>query len=61
MTTSDLILDLCREAGDDVSDEPATIEAFLGNHHPDDIVAAAQGDHAALVRLREACGLPPVR
>jgi|GEM_PF-3680283 len=52
-----MILELCREAGDEGSDEDL-IEGFRSNHHPEVIAAAASGDVAALVQLRDACGLP---
>ena len=38
--------------------ESPDTEAFVANHHPDDINAAASGDTAALIALRQACGLP---
>ena len=48
-----LLLDLCREAGD-----LQLIEGARSNHNEDDIRAAATGDVAALVKLRQAFGLP---
>lgn len=57
MSEHDLIVTLCREAGDDV-DDPDLDADFRANHDPHDISAAAAGDVAALVRLRRACGLP---
>ncbi|HXJ29479.1 MAG TPA: helix-turn-helix transcriptional regulator [Gemmatimonadales bacterium] len=58
---ADLILALCREAGDDVSDVGDTIEAFTANHNAADVEAAASGDLRALILLRKACGLPAFR
>lgn len=55
---NNLILDLCREAGDDISDEAATLDAFRGNHHADLITDAAAGQVLALAQLRQDCGLP---
>src|SRR5262245_697397 len=54
----DLILELCREAGDDVTNAYAVVDGFRANPHPDDIQSAADGDLRALIRLRKACGLP---
>jgi hypothetical protein len=56
-----MILALCTEAGDDVSDPDEVEAGFRINHHPDDIRAAADGDVAVLLRLRHACGLPVTR
>jgi hypothetical protein len=53
-----LILSLCGEAGDDMTDEENVLAGFTANHHPDDIRAAAAGGVQALVKLRHACGLP---
>ena len=64
MEPRDLILDLCREAGDDMGNPERTIGDFLANHSPEtaeDVVAAAGGDVAALVRVRTQVGLPIVR
>jgi hypothetical protein len=55
---TNLILGLCREAGDDTSDVEATLEAFRANHDPDLIAEAARGNAEAIFRLRRACGLP---
>lgn len=55
-----LIVTLCREAGDTEPDAEL-VSGFRSNHHPDDIRAAASGDVAALVQLRQACGLPTFR
>jgi len=60
MNRDELILALCCEAGDDVTDADAAIDGFCGNHAAADIDAAAAGDPAALIRLRYACGLPLV-
>lgn len=57
----DLILVLCAEAGDDISDVDAVLEGFTSNHHTEDIEAAAGGDLRALIRLRKDCGLPAFR
>ncbi len=54
---NDLLVALCREAGDEGTDE-ALIDGARGNHHPDDIRDATNGDVAALVKLRQAFGLP---
>jgi hypothetical protein len=56
----ELILELCREAGDTVSDEEC-LEGFRANYHPDTIRAAAQGDVEAIIELRQGCGLPIFR
>ena len=53
----EMLVALCREAGDEGTDE-ALIEGARSNHHPDDIRDAANGDVAALVKLRQAFGLP---
>jgi len=58
MNRDELILALCREAGDDVTDAETVIDGFCGNHPAADIDAAAAGDPSALIRLRTACGLP---
>lgn len=55
----ELIVALCTEAGDTCSDEEK-IEGFRGNHHPDLIRDAANGDVAALVQLRRDCGVSPI-
>jgi hypothetical protein len=47
--------DLCRQAGQEAIDE----ECFRANHNPEDLRLAAQGNVAALIRLRIACGLKP--
>ncbi len=52
-----MILALCDEAGE--TGEPADlIEGLTANHHPGDILAAANGDVASLAAMRRACGLP---
>lgn len=62
-----LILDLWRELGTEWNQDGSVvagwtdeqlIDGFRGNHHPDLIAAAAGGDVAALVQLRQECGLP---
>jgi predicted type IV restriction endonuclease len=58
MTERELILALCEEAGDDMTDPDEVEAGFRINHHPADIRAAADGDVAALLRLRRDCGLP---
>ncbi|SRR6266702_2629957 len=52
-----LLLTLCREAGDIGTDEEV-VDGSRGNHHPDDIRLATLGNVPALVRLRQAFGLP---
>lgn len=54
----DVVLALCDEAGEDISDEQYVLEGFTANHSAEDINAAAEGDVAALIALRTACGLP---
>lgn len=58
MNEQDLILALCREAGDYILNPEWAEDEFRSNHNSEDITAAATGDVAALVRLRTACGLP---
>lgn len=53
----ELLIELCREAGDIGTDEEL-IEGSRANHDSEDIAEAAQGDVAALIRLRIAFGLP---
>ncbi len=53
----ELLIELCREAGDVGTDEEL-IEGARANHDPEDIAEAARGDVAALIRLRIAFGLP---
>jgi len=55
--TDKLILDLCQEAGDKITDTDATLTAFRASYSATDIQAAAGGDQHALIRLRKACGL----
>ena len=50
------IIALCREAGDTASDQEC-IDGFRGNHDPALITAAASGDVAALIELRQNVGL----
>ena len=50
------LVSLCREAGNQGTDEEL-IEGARNNHHPDDIRDAANGDIAAIVKLRRAFGL----
>lgn len=60
----DLVLALLEEAGDgDIAhrDPDAALYGFTGNHPASVINAAADGDVAALVELRAACGLPILR
>src|SRR5215471_19090021 len=59
--TDKLILDLCQEAGDKITDTDATLAAFRASYNTDDLEAAAKGDRHALVRLRKACGLAAAR
>jgi hypothetical protein len=54
---NELLVSLCREAGDTGTDNEL-IDGARGNHHPDLIHDAAQGDVAALIQLRQAFGLP---
>jgi len=54
---NELLIALCREAGDVGTDDELS-EGARGNHHPDLIRDAANGDVAALVKLRQAFGLP---
>jgi hypothetical protein len=64
-----LVIELCREAGNfsgDLTNDQALmlIGDFYCNkasHEIDDLNDAAEGDVAALVRAREACGLPMFR
>ncbi len=70
METSELVLALCQEAGDDMAHSLDTIiDGYMGNHsvccadtrlkvRDQDINRAASGDAAALVRVRTCCGLP---
>ncbi len=53
----ELLIELCREAGDIGTDEEL-VEGARANHDSEDIAEAAQGDVAALIRLRIAFGLP---
>lgn len=52
----ELLLDLCHEAGDQGEDQKL-ISGARSNHDAIDIHLAAQGDVAALARLRHAFGL----
>lgn len=65
MTISDkackLILALCSEAGDDMTNTDEVVQGFATNHRLEDIESAAAGDVAALVKLRYDCGLPFLR
>lgn len=61
MTERELILSLCAEAGDDVSDPDEVEAGFRFNHNPADIRDAAAGNVEAIFRLRYDCGLPIVR
>lgn len=54
---NELLVELCREAGDTGTDEEL-IDGARGNHAPDLIRDAACGDVAALVQLRHDFGLP---
>lgn len=54
---NEFLIELCREAGGIGTDEEL-IERARVNHDPEDIAEAAQGDVAALIRLRLAFGLP---
>jgi hypothetical protein len=58
MTERELILALCEEAGDDMTDPDEVEASFRINHNPADIRDAAAGDVASLLRLRRDCGLP---
>lgn len=66
---NELILALCQETGVETNFDGSTTEGesneekiagFRGNHHPDLIRDAANGDVAALVQLRIDCGLSPI-
>lgn len=59
----ELALALVAEAGEDVSEDETedVLYGFTGNHHSEDINAAAAGDVPALAALRTACGLPIFR
>lgn len=54
---NELLIALCREAGDRKEDSDI-IKGARSNHSPDDIRKAASGDVVALIRLRLAIGLP---
>lgn len=65
----ELALEMCREAGDfagELTEEQReeVLSDFYTNkasHEIDDLNDAAEGDVAALVRARQACGLPILR
>ena len=66
MDKNQLIIALCREAGDNGDDEEI-IDGWTANHMAccdyddgdgSDIDNAANGDVAALVKVRACCGLP---
>lgn len=60
MTANELIVALCQEAGDDVTDEADVIYGWRSNHCAcceDRIDAAAANDVAALVAIRSCMGL----
>lgn len=60
MTRAELIIALCREAGDSLSDA-AIVAGWEANHCgccSTDVAAAAEGDSTALIRLRLCMGLP---
>jgi hypothetical protein len=61
MIRQELIIAICREAGDQGTDEEL-VEGYQGNYSDDyleEIVdAAAKGDITALVRMRSDAGLP---
>lgn len=65
-----MILELCRELGTERNHDGTptagmtdteVVNAFRGNHPSDLIEDAASGDVSALIKLRQACGLPAIR
>jgi hypothetical protein len=61
MTERELILSLCKEAREDVSN-PDEVEAGFRRKHLDYLIkGAASGDTQMLALLRHECGLTPAR